>query len=791
MRYYDHIRLSAKKAIAIALTLAFAAGYFISPAGGRAEVYAGESKVNAAPAETATLAITSHPSDVIVKEGNRASFSVEATGSELKYQWYCRKQGNRKWQVWSGHTTASITDTADSTWDMMKVYCRVTDASGSTVSSNSAVVRLAKPIVLQKQPKNITVKPGEKMAFSVSAQGSGSLHYQWFFRKADMNQGTAWSGNTSPSLSAIADETCNLMRVWCVITDEAGGTALSETAVVTVRQPLSIQTQPEGVMVKAGQVPEIFLSAKGTGEITYQWYYKKAGANDWSVWTSQTSPMISAQADSSWNMMEVYCKLTDASGAQLVSDTAIVRISQPLSVTVQPVSTNVLSGTSLKTSVTARGTGKCSYQWFRRMPDTKSWERWYGQTGSVLSARAELSMNGMQVYCRVSDESGASVNSRSARIIVTPAVKIITQPAQVTVHSGETASFSITASGSGLRYQWYRKKAGESDWTLWQEGTEPKVTEEADCTWHAMQVYCRVTDENGEAVDSSVTFAMITKKSDQIYINRTFTVKSNGTTVYSGPGTNYSSVGTVKAGARYLALEWDCDSGDATWYRFNLNGKSAWIARSKTSVYRNECVTIPSRSFKEGGVPIIYLSPSRQTKNEYAAGSTTEGEQMYRVGNELKKILEEEYLCVVYMPPVSMKINFNCRPTDAYNKDADVYLAIHSNAHSSKKMYGAVGYYFPGCEQSRLLGENMANEMGKISPFMPTVGSKTVDGMKGFENVGYAEVRDPAYYGMISLLAEVEYHDNADSARWIIDNPKNIARALANALEKTIDLQKK
>ena len=149
------------------------------------------------------------------------------------------------------------------------------------------------------------------------------------------------------------------------------------------------------------------------------------------------------------------------------------------------------------------------------------------------------------------------------------------------------------------------------------------------------------------------------------------------------------------------------------------------------------------------------------------------------------------HLLAVYIISYEMKINFNCRPTDAYLKEADVYLAIHSNAHTSRTMYGAVGYYFPGCEQSRLLGQNMAEEMGKISPFTPTVASKTVDGMVGFDNVGYAEVRDPAYYGMISLLAEVEYHDNADSARWIINNPKAIARALANALEKTIDMQRK
>ena len=791
MNYHHDFVFTSKKLVALVLTLAFAAGTVISPAVHVAEVFAESSSVSSQPAESTSITITSHPANVTVKEGGKATFRVEAKGTGLKYQWYWRKAGYRKWMVWSGHTSSVMTETADASWDMMRVYCRISDASGSTVSSNSAVVRLAKPIVVQTQPKNLTVKPGERMQFSVSAQGTGVISYQWYIFKTGMNEPAVWNGHTTAVTSETADESCNLMRVWCVMTDEAGSTAQSQTVVVTVRQSLSIQAQPENATVKVGQPTGISVSAKGTGEISYQWYYKKSGVKDWSVWTSQTSAEISAKADPTWNMMQVYCRLSDQSGSQLDSQTAVIRVDQPLSVVTQPVSRTVVGGRAINVSVAVRGRGEYTYQWFRRLPGAKSWELWRGQTGATLSARVTQSMDGMHVYCRVWDESGTSVNSRSAKIQVTPAITIMIQPAQVTVHSGETATFSIAASGIGLRYQWYRKKAGESDWKLWQDSSSATVSDVADCTWHAMQVYCHVIDETGETADSAVTFAMITKKTDQIFINRTFTVNNNGTKVYSGPGTSYSSVGTVNAGARYLAQEWACDSGDSTWYRFNMNGRSAWISRTKTSVYQNECVTIPNRSFKDGGVPIIYLSPSRQIRNEYSTGATTGGEQMYRVGEELKKILEEEYICVVYMPPVSMKINFNCRPTDAYNKEADVYLAIHSNAHTSRTMYGAVGYYFPGCEQSKALGQNMADEMGKISPFTPTVSSKTVDGMAGFDKVGYAEVRDPAYYGMISLLAEVEYHDNADSARWIIDNPKNIARALANALEKTIDMQKK
>ena len=81
--------------------------------------------------------------------------------------------------------------------------------------------------------------------------------------------------------------------------------------------------------------------------------------------------------------------------------------------------------------------------------------------------------------------------------------------------------------------------------------------------------------------------------------------------------------------------------------------------------------------------------------------------------------------------------------------------------------------------------------MAKIQYKKSTVAQSSVAGMDAFDQIGYGEVRDPAYYGMISLLAEVEYHDHADTAKWIINNPDKIARALANALEKTIGMQKK
>ena len=275
------------------------------------------------------------------------------------------------------------------------------------------------------------------------------------------------------------------------------------------------------------------------------------------------------------------------------------------------------------------------------------------------------------------------------------------------------------------------------------------------------------------------------------YLTRTVTVNKGRQPVYSEPDAKSKRVGTVNGGAKYTVVEW-ADDGKTTWYAFNLKGKRVWISRYHTTV-SDRFRSIPVKDFSDGSVPTIYLSPSKQPQNSYAFGNTNEQKEMYRVAAELQKILEKEYVCTVYTAPTDLFLSLDGRALDAYNRHADVYLAIHSNADgsSAKKSYGAVGYYQPNSSQSKKLAENIVKEMGKIAPRRSNVKSSLVNGMSAFDGIGYSDVRDPAYYGITSVLAEVEYHDNADSAKWIIHHPHQIARALANALESAFQLQRR
>ena len=126
----------------------------------------------------------------------------------------------------------------------------------------------------------------------------------------------------------------------------------------------------------------------------------------------------------------------------------------------------------------------------------------------------DASWNGIQLFCKVRDASGKSVNSVAAVITVTEgtSLAILSQPESASVMLGESVTVSVKAQGKGLSYQWYHKKIGNSSWTVWTGRTHATETVTPNETWNGMQLYCKVTDSSGKTVGSSV--AVITVSAD-------------------------------------------------------------------------------------------------------------------------------------------------------------------------------------------------------------------------------------------------------------------------------------
>lgn len=120
----------------------------------------------------------------------------------------------------------------------------------------------------------------------------------------------------------------------------------------------------------------------------------------------------------------------------------------------QPVSKSVTEGQTATFSVAATGSPSPSYQWM------KNGTAIIGATSSSYTTPATvLSDSGAQYSVVVSNVAG-SVTSSAATLTVTPAnvaPSITSQPASKTVTAGQTATFSVTATGTPApNYQWMK-----------------------------------------------------------------------------------------------------------------------------------------------------------------------------------------------------------------------------------------------------------------------------------------------------------------------------------------------
>src|SRR5260370_100210 len=143
------------------------------------------------------------------------------------------------------------------------------------------------------------------------------------------------------------------------------------------------------------------------------------------------------------------------------------------SITAQPASQTVTAGQTATFSVTATGTVPLSYQW------KKNGTSLTGATSSTYTTpTTSASDNGAQFTVAVSNTVG-SATSNAATLTVNVPPSITAQPASQSVTAGQTATFSVAATGtSPLTYQWNKNNvpvgANASSYTTPATATTPK-----------------------------------------------------------------------------------------------------------------------------------------------------------------------------------------------------------------------------------------------------------------------------------------------------------------------------
>ena len=126
-----------------------------------------------------------------------------------------------------------------------------------------AMVSTVRPSI-SVNPQNQFAAVGSRVSFLVSANGPGTLTYQW--RKNTFNI----SGATGESYNISSAETTDT-GTYDVVVSNAGGSTTSAAATLTVGIPPSISVQPLNQEVTVGQNASFIVTATGTPPLNYQW----------------------------------------------------------------------------------------------------------------------------------------------------------------------------------------------------------------------------------------------------------------------------------------------------------------------------------------------------------------------------------------------------------------------------------------------------------------------------------------------------------------------------------------
>ncbi|WP_433965582.1 immunoglobulin domain-containing protein [Tunturiibacter gelidiferens] len=223
-------------------------------------------------------------------------------------------------------------------------------------------------------------------------------------------------------------------------------------------QPPTITKQPVNQTVNVGQTATFSVTATGTGTLTYQWFDNGtaiAGATSSTYTTPATASTESGSVftvtvtNAGGTVTSSPATLTVAASSTTVPPNAPLVISQPANQTVQV-------GQTATFSVTATGTAPLTYQW------SKNGALIPGATSSSYTTPATvIGDNNSQFTVTVTNAAGgatsnpATLTVTSSTAVPPNAPLVISQPANQTVQVGQTATFSVTATGTApLTYQW-------------------------------------------------------------------------------------------------------------------------------------------------------------------------------------------------------------------------------------------------------------------------------------------------------------------------------------------------
>ena len=384
--------------------------------------------------------IVTQPVDTAVKPGNRAYFSVKATGTNLTYQWQYSSTNGEKW----GNSTAAAAKTPDLSIagvaaNTKYIYRCAVSCGAATVYTNTVRMTLLSPPVIDQQPTNAVVQPGQRAYFHVVAHGD-NLTYQWQYSTTGekwYNSSAAAAKTPDLSIAGSASNTKYFYR--CVITDENGLTVYTDLVKMSIDDSRpEIVSQPVDAVTPGGQRAYFHIVAQGE-DLTYQWQYSTTGEKWYNSTAAAANTPDLSIAGVAANTKYMYRCAVTGSGVTVYSDTVRMILNGEMPrITEQPVNTTVRTGERAYFHVVAEGEN-LTYQW----QYSSTGEKW-GNSSAAAAKTPDLSIAG----------SAANTNYFYRCAVTGSGYTVYTDLVKMSIDDTvtELTAEDVTATGTCFRY---------------------------------------------------------------------------------------------------------------------------------------------------------------------------------------------------------------------------------------------------------------------------------------------------------------------------------------------------
>ena len=283
-------------------------------------------------------------------------------------------------------------------------------------------------------PSSVMVDQNVRLVVVATNQlASVPLTYRWKFNGFDIPGAT----NAALELRQVTQANSG---DYTVTVGNFAGSVVSAPLKLIVNVPVSVTSAPQSLALAAGGAAAFRVTASGTEPLLYQWRFKGnvlAAATNAALFLNNVT-----LANEGTYSVEIRNAVSSATNA------ATLTVLEPARIIQQPQVQTVSAGGTVTLSVVAGGTGPLSYQWQFigvTIPGATS------STFPIINVQPSAAGD----YTVVVSNRVQSAISAAARLTVNVPAAILSPPQSQAVLTGNTATFGVTAGGTGpFQYQW-------------------------------------------------------------------------------------------------------------------------------------------------------------------------------------------------------------------------------------------------------------------------------------------------------------------------------------------------